>query len=260
MNVLENLRSLGEQSVNGILESFKIKSTGNFEQDTINLKNFYFENPETLYNTLPLGTYEFLEIALGDCCEEDYKHEFEQIACTFEDLGLSNTTVSDLVNKEVFLLNRYIMETNNYPPFSGKIAEEFRNILIENDFNPDEKIGKKTFEAVDKEIGTVLLNLLKENKEILENEKFNLNLLDKILKVHNYLSMDETFKIFNKLKINCDLNKLTTLVHSKFDYIYEEDDTILLFHKDNCKKVLSGNPLEYVPLTEIYSLETYLQA
>ena len=72
--------------------------------------------------------------------------------------------------------------------------------------------------------------------------------------------MDETFKIFNELKINCDLNKLTTLIYSKFYYIYEEDNTVLLFRKNNCKKFLSGDPIKYMPLTEIYSLETYLQA
>lgn len=260
MSVLENLRNLGAEAVSRNLETFKIKSTGDFEQDIVNLKDFYFENLETLYNNLPLEAYEFLEIALGDYCEDDYKEKFENLLCVLEELGLSSTTTSDLTDKHMYVLNKYVGKTNHFPPFSKEIQEDFKQFTIQHGLDPDEKVGEGYFKDLDKEIGTALFNFLNENKEIRENEKFNLKLIEGTLKVHNYLSLEETFKIFDELKINCNLNELTTLVNSKFIYTYEENNTVFLFHKNNRDNVCGDGTIEYVPLTKIHSLETYLQA
>lgn len=56
MSVLENLGNLSKKGIERNLSMFKIKSVGNLKKDTVNLKNFYFENIETLYKYFPICT------------------------------------------------------------------------------------------------------------------------------------------------------------------------------------------------------------
>ncbi|MGL5767761.1 MAG: hypothetical protein ACRCX8_19175 [Sarcina sp.] len=101
MSVLENLRNLPKENIHENLEKLNIKNTGNFRRDTLNLKNFYFENVETLYNHLPMCTHKYLEIALKDDSEKIFDDEFRDIWSTFEDLGLSDSSISNITEDTI---------------------------------------------------------------------------------------------------------------------------------------------------------------
>ncbi|UPO99034.1 hypothetical protein MKD34_13975 (plasmid) [Cetobacterium somerae] len=257
MSVLENLRNLPEEIIHENLEKLNIKNTGNFRRDTLNLKNFYFENVETLYNHLPMCTHKYLEIALKDDSEKIFDDEFRDIWSTFEDLGLSDSSISNITEDTISFINRYSEANNlqNYPKETfEKIIEE---ALEKNNFPSEEDIQKRYFEAIDKEIGTVLFEFLENNAELREKENYILKLINGIIEIHGSLDVDETFKVLKKLEIDLSYDQAKRFIISKVpDTLFDYNDVIIVHDRD-FDDYFRGKFVKNT-IKDIHPLETYL--
>ena len=257
MSVLENLRNLPEEVIYENLERLNIINTGNFRRDTLNLKNFYFENVETLYSHLPTCTYEYLEIALKDDLEKVFVDDFKQIWRIFEELGLSDSSISDTTEDIISFIKRYSEENNlqNYP--KEKFEKIIEEALDKNNFPSEEEFQKKHFEAIDKEIGTVLFEFLEKNVDLRERENYILKLINGIVEVHGSLDIDETFKVLKKLEIDLSYDQTEKFIISKVpDTLFDYNDVIIVHDRD-FEDYFHGRFVKN-KIEEIHSLETYL--
>ncbi|MBC2850119.1 hypothetical protein H5J22_01405 [Cetobacterium sp. 8H] len=260
MGILQNLRNLGEDKLEQNLKAFNIKSTGNVDEDIVNLKNVYFKDIERLYDHLPLGTYEFLETFSREDSEKKFEHDFEDFWHIFENLGLADTSISEIFEENICFLNDYIAENNIKFPLTEEANEELSEVSRKNGFIQDTSFNKKYFEAIDKDIANTLLDFLKNNVEFKENENLILNLISGMAKVYGYLTVDEVFRILNELKVPFSLDRLTIIVNSKVPNTAEMDDIIFIVDKNSFAYFYSEDFRIDNKEKEIYSLETYLQA
>ncbi|MEG1338681.1 hypothetical protein [Cetobacterium sp.] len=162
MGVLENLRNLDANELEKNLKAFNIKSIGNVNEDTLNLKDAYFKDIGRVYNHLPLGTYEFLETFFNDDSEKHLENWFEDFWHVFENLGLADSSVSELFEKNIYLVNEYIAENNIEFPLTDDSKERLGQIFEQNGLGEEENSNRKYFEAIDKDIALVLFNYLKQ--------------------------------------------------------------------------------------------------
>lgn len=259
MSVLENLRNLQKENIQKNLNVFKIKSTGSIKKDTLNLTNFYFENIKTLYDHLPICTYEYLEIALKESSKKIYNHNnFGDICRIFEDLGLSDSSISDIAEEMISFTNKYSKENN----LQNCSEEEFKIIMEEvlekNGFPVGTDFDKKYFKAIDKEIGAVLFEFLEKNIELRERENYILKLINGIIEVHGSLDIDETFKVLKELEIDLSYEQAKIFIMSKVpDTLFDYND-IIIVHDRDFDDYFHGR-FRKNKVKEIYPLEIYLK-
>ncbi len=257
MSVLENLRNLPKEVIYENLEKLNIKNTGNFRRDTLNLKNFYFENVETLYNHLPICTHEYLEIALKDDLEKVFVDKFKQIWSIFEELGLSDNSISNINEDIIRFINRYSKENNlqNYP--KEKFEEIIEEALEKNNFPSEEEFQKKHFEAIDKEIGTVLFEFLEKNVDLREKENYILKLINGIVEIHGSLDVDETFKVLKKLEIDLSYDQTKRFIIYKVPNTLFDYNDVIVVHDRDFDDYFHG-VFKKSKVKDIHPLETYL--
>lgn len=257
MSVLENLRNLPEEIIHENLERLNIKNTGNFRRNTLNLKNFYFENVETLYNYLPMCTHKYLEIALKDDSEKAFDDEFRDIWSTFEDLGLSNSSVSHLIRIQVNFTNNYIEKNNLQDLSEEELGKLLDDAFEKNGFPSEKEFDKMHFEAIDKEIGAILFEFLEKNPKLREKENYILKLINGIVEIHGSLDVDETFKVLKKLEIDLSYEQTKRFIISKVpDTLFDHND-IVIVHDRDIKDHFHG-VFKKSKVKDIHPLETYL--
>lgn len=258
MSVLENLRNVEEDELQKSLEMFKIKSTGNIEKDIHNLNNFYFKNVETLYNHLPVCTHRYLEIALKDDLDKVFVEEFCYIWSIFENLGLSDSRITDVTDDVINFINKYSRENNlqDYP--QEKFEKIIEEALEKNNFPSKEEFQKKYFEAIDKEIGTALFEFLENNLELRERENYILELINGIVEVHGSLDVDETFKILKKLEIDLSYDQTKTFIMYKVPDTLCDYNDVIIVHTRDLDDYFHGRFVKN-EVKDIYPLETYLR-
>lgn len=258
MSVLENLRNLPKECIQNNLKRFQIKSTGSIEKDTLNLKNFYFENIEILYSHLPICTHRYLEIALNEDSEKVFHREFKYIWKIFEEFGLSDTSISDLTQIQVKFGNNYIKKNNlqNLPKeVLGKILDK---AFEKNGFPIGKDFNQVYFKAIDKEIGSALFEFLEKNVDLRKKENYFLNLINGIVEIHGSLDVDQTFKILKKLEVDLSYNQAKKFIVSKIpDTLFGYNDIIIIHNKD-FDDYFNGRFVKN-KIKKIYPLETYLK-
>lgn len=259
MSVLENLRNLGESELQENLNMFKIKSTGSIEKDIHNLNDFYFENIETLYNYLPICTYKYLETALKENSEKILKDEFENIWILFEDLGLSDVRVSDMMSQEMYLINKYIEDNNLGDSMTDDVMKEIEKVMEKKGFIQDKNFDKNYFEAIDKKFAETLFKFLEVNVEIRKKESYILKLINGIVKIHGSLDDNEIFKVLKKLEIDLNNEQVKEFINFKIpNSIFENNEALIIINKD-IADYIQGDFIKN-SIKEIYPLETYLKA
>lgn len=257
MSVLENLRNLPKENIQKNLNVFKIRSTGNLENDIHNLNNFYFENIETLYNHLPMCTYEFLENTLKKDSEKVFNEDFQSMWSTYEELGLVNQSISKHEEDVIKFVNKYSKDNNleNLP--KEKFEEIIDEAVKENRFTSDEESQMMYFESFNKEIGTVLFEFLEKNPKLREKESYILKLINGIVEIHGSLDVDETFKVLKKLEIDLSYEQTKRFIISKVpDTLFDYND-IVIVHDRDIKDHFHG-VFKKSKVKDIHPLETYL--
>lgn len=257
MSVLENLRNLPKENIQKNLNVFKIRSTGNLEKDIHNLNNFYFENIETLYNHLPICTYEFLENTLKKDSEKVFNEDFQSMWSTYEELGLVNQSISKHEEDVIKFVNKYSKDNNleNLP--KEKFEEIIDEAVKENGFTSDEESQMMYFESFNKEIGTVLFEFLEKNPKLREKESYILKLINGIVEIHGSLDVDETFKVLKKLEIDLSYEQTKRFIISKVpDTLFDYND-IVIVHDRDIKDHFHG-VFKKSKVKDIHPLETYL--
>ena len=258
MSVLENLRNLPKENIQKNLKTFKIRSTGNLEKDIYNLNDFYFENIETLYNHLPMCTYEFLENTLKKDSEKIFNEDFEIMWSTYEDLGLVNQSISKHEEDVIKFMNKYSKDNNLKNLSKEKFEEIIDEAVKKNGFPSGKEAEMMYFEAIDKEIGTALFDFLEKNVELRERENYILKLINGIIEVHGSLDVDETFKVLKKLEIDLSYEQTKRFIIFKVpDTLFDYND-IVIVHDRDIKDHFHG-VFKKSKVKDIYPLETYLR-
>lgn len=186
-----------------------------------------------------------------------FDDEFRDIWSTFEDLGLSDSSISNITEDTISFINRYSEANNlqNYPKETfEKIIEE---ALEKNNFPSEEDIQKRDFEAIDKEIGIVLFEFLEKNPKLREKESYILKLINGIVEIHGSLDVDETFKVLKKLEIDLSYEQTKRFIISKVpDTLFDYND-IVIVHDRDIKDHFHG-VFKKSKVKDIHPLETYL--
>lgn len=258
MSVLENLRNLPKENIQKNLKTFKIRTTGNLEKDIHNLNDFYFKNIETLYNHLPMCTYEFLENTLKKDSEKIFNEDFEIMWSTYEELGLVNQSISKHEEDVINFVNKYSKDNNLKNLSKEKFEEIIEKVVKENGFPSGEEAEMMYFEAIDKEIGTALFDFLEKNVELRERENYILKLINGIVEIHGSLDVDETFKVLKKLEIDLNYEQTKRFIISKVpDTLFDNND-IVIVHDRDIKDHFHG-VFKKSKVKDIHPLETYLR-
>lgn len=164
-----------------------------------------------------------------------------------------------IVVSQIDLTKNEDAEKNNSQDLSSEELGKILDEVFEKNGLLSKESGQMCFDAIDKEIGTVLFEFLEKNVELRERENYILRLINGIIDVHGSLDVSEIFKALKKLEIDLSYDEVKKFIISKVPDTLVDNSNTIVIHERDFDDYFNGIFVKNT-IKDIHPLETYLNS